>query len=152
MKTIWLTGNDEEKLISIGEIVGEDLIKRDQNIELIVQSEVREILGRGLKDTPEDKSTFADRLGFVGNLLTRNGAFAIIVSKDSSPSDRKKVEETYGNFIDINVANTETEKDCAKRIIDTLINQKLISEQCQEIYSEEEEEEIRKRLEDLGYV
>ncbi len=152
MKTIWLTGNDEEKLISVGEIVGEDLIKRDQNIELIVQSEVKEILGRGLKDTPEDKSTFADRLGFVGNLLHRNKAFAIIVSKDDSPSDRKKVEEIYGNFIDINVKDNETEKDCAKKIIYLLVSQGLISEQCQEIYSEEEEEEIRKRLEDLGYV
>ena len=91
MKTIWLTGNDEEKLISVGEIVGEELIKRDQNIELIVQSEVKEILGRGLQDTPEDKSTFADRLGFVGNLLHRNRAFAIIVSKDDSQRKRKKV-------------------------------------------------------------
>ena len=99
MKTIWFLGNNEQVLISIAELVGEGLIMRDQNVELIVQSEVKDILGFGLKDSQEDKDTFTDRLGFIGNLLHRNGAFALIVSNDASTEARKAVKENYKNYI-----------------------------------------------------
>ncbi len=151
MKTIWLTGKDEEKLISIGEVIGEELINRDQNVELIVQSEIQEILGRGLKDSPEDNATFADRLGFLGNLLNRNNIFAIVVSNIGSTEDRKKVKEVYGNLLEFNEDSGDI-KSNVKKVIDALIKENLISEDCQSVYSEDEEEEIRKRLEDLGYV
>ena len=162
MKTIWFCGDNEEKLISIAEIVGEGLIMRDKNVEIIVQSEIREILGRGLKDTKEDKATFTNRLGFLGNLLHRNNIFAIIVS-DAESNDRKNVKENYNNYLQINLGNSDLlcdltldvnddPKTNAKKIIDYLVKQNLIPENAQEVYSEDEEEEIRKRLEDLGYV
>jgi adenylylsulfate kinase-like enzyme len=150
MRSIWLTGSDEDKLISTGEFIGEELINRNQSIELIVQSEVREILGRGLKDSPEDKATFTDRLGFLGNMLNRNNIFTIIISMESSDADKNKVKESYGNYLEFKVSKDP--KEAAKEVITKLISEKLIPEQCQEVYSEEEEEEIRKRLEDLGYV
>ncbi len=151
MKTIWLVGNDEEKLISIGECIGEALINKNQNIELIVQSEVKELLGRGLGDTPEDRATFTDRLGFLSNLLHRNNIFAVIVSMESSEADRNKVKEVYGNYIEVQVKN-EDPKDVVTSVINMLVKENIIPEQCEVVYSEEEEEEIRKRLEDLGYV
>ena len=164
MKTIWFCGNEEEKLTTIAEFVGEELINRDKNVELIVASEVREILGRGLKDTPEDKATFTDRLGFLGNLLHRNGIFAIIISPNASVENRKSVKQNYANHVQINIGDfkdllcdldlslKDNPKENAKKIIEYLIFEKIIPEQAQEVYSEEEEEEIRKRLEDLGYV
>ena len=36
--------------------------------------------------------------------------------------------------------------------MDYLINQKIVPEAAQQVYSKEEEEEIRRRLEELGYV
>ena len=163
MKTIWFCGNDENTLTSIAEFAGEELINKDKYVELIVESEVREILGRGLKDTPEDKATFTDRLGFLGDLLHRNNIFAFIISKDALLNDRKAVKETYKNYLQVNLGNKDSLCDLtldakddmkinAKKIIDCLIKERLISEQAQEVYSSEEEEEIRKRLEDLGYV
>lgn len=163
MRTIWFYSKDknENMLTSIAEIVGEELIKRDQNVELVVESEVKEILGKGLKDTEEDKSTFTDRLGFLGDLLHRNNIFALIVSCSATLEDRKKVKEDYGNFIqacpqkDDPLTNIVLDsKDSAKKVIDYLIDQKLISQEADgcNVYSEEEEQEIRKRLEDLGYV
>ena len=168
MKTIWFCSEDknEETLTSVAEIVGEELIKREQNVELIVQSEVKEILGKGLKDTPEDKSIFTDRLGFLGDLLHRNNVFALIVSTNATQEDRKKIKEEYGNYIGIEThchaslladiildSKSDSTKN-AKKIIDYLINQKLIQNEADgfNVYSEEEEQEIRKRLEDLGYV
>ena len=178
MKTIWFCSEDknEETLTSVAEIVGEELIKREQNVELIVQSEVKEILGKGLKDTPEDKSIFTDRLGFLGDLLHRNNVFALIVSTNATQEDRKKIKEEYGNYIGIEThglpeagppladnvslladiildSKSDSTKN-AKKVIDYLINQKLIPDETDgfNVYSEEEEQEIRKRLEDLGYV
>jgi len=168
MKTIWFCSEDKNEvaLTSIAELVGEELIKREQNVELIVQSEVQEILGKGLKDTPEDKSTFTDRLGFLGQLLHRNNVFALIVSINTTQEDRKKIKEEYGNYIGIEThgnaslladiildSKSDSTKN-AKKIIDYLINQKLIQNEADgfNVYSEEEEQEIRKRLEDLGYV
>jgi hypothetical protein len=164
MKTIWFCGNEEEKLTTTAEFVGEELINRDKCVELIVESEVREILGRGLKDTPEDKATFTDRLGFLGNLLYRNGIFALIISPNASVEDRKIVKQNYANYVQINIGDfkdllcdldlslKDIPKENAKKIIEYLIFEKIIPEQCQTVYSEDEEEEIRKRLEDLGYV
>lgn len=163
MKTIWFCGNDENTLTSIAEIVGEELINRDKYVELIVHSEIQEILGRGLKDSQEDKSTFTDRLGFLGNLLHRNNIFGLIISKDASLNDRKLVKETYGNYLQVcldcsddltNVCLNKKEdpKSNAKKTIDYLIKENIIPEQCQTIYSKDEEEEIRRRLEELGYV
>ena len=163
MKTIWFCGDNEETLTTIAEIVGEELINREQCVELIVHSEVSEILGRGLKDTEEDKSTFTQRLGFLGNLLHRNNAFALIISKDAFLNDRKVIKETYGNYLQVTIGNKDSlcnlalevkddSKINAKKIIDHLIKEQIIPEECQSIYSKEEEEEIRRRLEELGYV
>ena len=170
MKTIWFYGNDEKKLTSIAEMVGEELINRGEFVELIVHKEVREILGRGLKDSKEDKSTFTDRLGFIGNLLHRNDIFALIISSDASVEDRKLVKENYRNFIQVQTCRSESlqtnrdpltdilldnqpdPKTNAKKVIECLTKERLIPEDSQQVYSEDEEEEIRKRLEDLGYV
>ena len=170
MKTIWFCGNDEENLTTIAEIVGEELINREQLVELIVHNEVKEIFGKGLKDTNEDKSTFIDRLGFLGNLLHRNNIFALIVSCDADLKDRKLIKENYKNFIqvetchgtslqtnrdsltDILLDNQKDPKFNANKVVEYLVNQKIITEKSQEVYSKEEEEEIRRRLEELGYV
>ena len=163
MKTIWFCGNEEERLTTIAEFVGEELINRYKNVELILESEIREILGRGLKDTPEDRSTFTDRLGFLGNLLHRNDVFTLIVSKDASLNDRKALKENYKNYLQVNLEskdplcdlNLDIKDDLktnAKKIVACLIKEGIIPEDSQQVYSNEEEEEIRRRLEDLGYV
>ncbi len=166
MKTIWFYGKnkeDEEILTSLAEIIGEALINRNKSVEIIVQSEIQEILGRGLKDTDEDRSTFADRLGFLGNLLHRNNIFALIISCNAPVNDRKLVKENHGNYLQVSLDSGDSLTDIlldkkndltvsAKEILEYLINKGLVPEQSQTIYSEDEEEEIRKRLEDLGYV
>lgn len=165
MKTIWFCGKDEERLTTIAEEVGIELVTRDQKAEIIVYSEVKEILGRGLKDDSEENAAFTDRLGFLGHLLHRNDAFALIVSTKSSIEDRKKVKEEYKNYIqvsigekdnltDIPVSDTDDVKSSVKQIVKFLIDKKLILEEQSgaTIYSKDEEEEIRRRLEELGYV
>ena len=164
MKTIWFCGEDEKMLTTIAEYVGEELVNRNQCVELIVHSEVGEILGRGLKDTPEDKTTFVDRLGFLGHLLHRNNIFTLVVSQNASVEDRKKVKEEYKNYLQINIgafkdllcdldlSPKDKPKDNAKKIVEYLMLENILPDQIKEVYSKDEEEEIRRRLEDLGYV
>ena len=164
MKTIWFCGKDEKELTSIAEIIGEELINKDQFVEIIVQGEVEEILGRGLGNSQEDRATFADRLGFLGNLLHRNDVFALIVSNNATVEDRKLIKQNYGDYIQINIGDFKDllcdldlspkndVKENAKKVIEYLILEKVIPEKSQGAYSKEEEEEIRRRLEELGYV
>lgn len=165
MKTIWFCGEDENVLTSIAECVGEELINRDQNVEIIVHSEVEDILGSELKDMKDGKSIFTDRIAYLGHLLHRNGTFALIISRDSSVEDRKKAKENFGNYIQINIGNfkdllcdldlssKEGIRANAKKIIEYLVIEKIIpNNHGVSVYSKEEEEEIRRRLEDLGYV
>ena len=169
MKTIWFIGNDEKTLTTIAELVGEGLITRNQFAEIIEHSEIEEILGRGLKDLKEDKATFTDRLGFLGHLLHKNNIFALVVSNKASLEDRKAVKDSYKNYLQVEacygkpfkekdplsdlVLDIEDDpKTGAKTIIKYLTTQNLIPEHAQEVYSKEEEEEIRRRLEELGYV
>lgn len=163
MKTIWFCGNDEKRLTTIAELVGEGLITRNHCAEIIVHSEIREVLGRGLKDTQEDKATFTDRLGFLGHLLHRNNVFALVVSSNASLEERKIVKDSYKNYIQVNMdskdeltnielISKEDQNANTRTIVKFLIDQKLIPEHAEEVYSKEEEEEIRRRLEELGYV
>lgn len=165
MRTIWLVGNDENKLTSISEIVGEELINRDQFVELIVHGEVKEMLGKGLTVSHTDRSVFADRLGFLGNLLHRNNIFALVISNEATLENRKEIKKIYGNYLqvsldnkdeltDIEIKSKDNDKLNAKIILDYLIKEKLIPEKSSgvNIYSKDEEEEIRRRLEELGYV
>ena len=163
MKTLWFCGNNEKDLTTIAEMVGEGLITRNKSAEIIVHSEVNEILGRGLKDSKEDKATFADRLGFLGQLLHRNNVFALIVAPEALLSDRKIVRNNYKHYIQINLdskdeltnielKSSQNYTENAKVIIRYLISEKLIPNHAEEVYSKEEEEEIRRRLEELGYV
>ena len=163
MKTIWFCGKDEKILTSIAECVGEELISRDCNVEVIVKSEIEDILGNGHIQNKEEFSAFADRLGFIGKLLNRNNIFALVVFCDIPLEDRKIVKENHKHYIQINLGDKDQQTDIvldknldpkqnAKIIVDYLVNLKLIQERSQSVYSKEEEEEIRKRLEDLGYV
>ena len=163
MKTLWFCGNKEKDLTTIAEMVGEGLITRNKSAEIIVHSEVNEILGRGLKDSKEDKTTFADRLGFLGHLLHRNDIFALIVTPETLLSDRKTVRDNYKHYIQVNLnsndeltnielKSSQSHTENAKTVIRYLISEKLIPEHAEEVYSKEEEEEIRRRLEELGYV
>ena len=65
------------------------------------------------------------------------------------------LQVNYGDkdsLCDLTLDVTSDFKSNAKKIIECLIKEKFIPEQAQEVYSKEEEEEIRRRLEDLGYV
>ena len=80
--------------------------------------------------------------GYVSKLLSRNGVIVLVTSPDLQPE---------GETLDAAVDPSDTPDFAAEKILETLSEQGLLSSR-DESYTAEEEEEIRKRLSDLGYI
>ncbi len=80
--------------------------------------------------------------GFVCRLLVRNGVFVIVVSDEVKPDCECR---------EIELDKNDTADFAAEKILDTLAHENLVSLETHD-YSADEEEEIRRRLADLGYI
>lgn len=198
--TIWFTGLSGAGKSTIAEILDPKLREIGMKVESLDGDVIRTNLSKGLGFSKEDRDLNVLRVGFVCDLLTRNGV--VVIASLISPYEeiRQKNRALIGNYIEVHVATPIDE--CANRdpkglykkayageikgftgiddpyedpvnpeiVLDTLNN---TPEQCADIvikymiekgylpsgersedsvYSEEEEAEVKKRLEDLGYI
>src|SRR3712207_1036647 len=77
--TLWFTGLSGAGKTTVGEIVEKELKERGLRVEVLDGDIVRTNLSKGLGFSREDRNINVLRIGFVANLLTRNGV-AVIVS------------------------------------------------------------------------
>lgn len=84
----------------------------------------------------------AKRVAYVCGLLSRNGVFVIVTTPGEKPD---------GERLSVEINEHDTPDFAAEKIIDELAERGML---CQDAvqYTPEEEELIRKRLADLGYV
>lgn len=82
------------------------------------------------------------RAGFVCALLSRNDVFVIVTAPGARPE---------GVSLDVEINEHDTPDFAAEKIIDELSERGLLRVDAVQ-YTPEEEELIRKRLADLGYV
>ena len=75
--TLWFTGLSGSGKSTLAEAVAEELKRREMNVEVLDGDVVRTNLSKGLGFSKEDRDINIRRIGFVCNLLTRNGAVAI---------------------------------------------------------------------------
>ncbi len=105
---LWFTGLPSAGKSTIAEIVLAELKKRNVKIELFDGDVVRTHLSKGLGFSKEDRDTNIRRIGFVCNLLTRNGvnsiAAAISPYRNIRDENRKMIADDGGNFIEIYVS------------------------------------------------
>ena len=71
--TLWFTGYLGAGKTTISEIVEHELRNRFRKIEVLDGDIVRTNLSKGLGFSREDRDTNVLRIGFVADLLTRNG-------------------------------------------------------------------------------
>lgn len=198
--TLWLTGLSGAGKSTIADILDPKLREIGMKVESLDGDVIRTNLGKGLGFSKEDRDLNVLRVGFVCDLLTRNGVVVIASLISPYAEIRQKNRELIGDFIEVFVSTPIEE--CAKRdpkglykkayageikgftgiddpyeapttaeiVLDT---QKNTAEECADIvikymiekgylpsgeraedsvYSEEEEAEVKKRLEDLGYI
>jgi adenylylsulfate kinase len=103
--TLWFTGLSGAGKTTISEIVEKELRERFGQVEVLDGDIVRTNLSKGLGFSREDRNTNILRIGFVANLLTRNGV-AVIVSaispyKEARDQVRRRIIDFVEVFVDV---------------------------------------------------
>jgi adenylylsulfate kinase len=100
---IWLTGLSGAGKTTIASSVAQELQKRGCRVELLDGDVVRTHLSQGLGFSKEDRDINVRRIGFVADLLSRNGIIAIASAISPYRSIRDHLKQTTTNFIEVYV-------------------------------------------------
>src|SRR5215207_5962678 len=100
--TLWFTGLSVAGKTTIEEIVERELRNRLGTVEVLDGDIVRTNLSKGLGFSREDRDTNVLRIGFVANLLTRNGVAVIVSAISPYEKVRDQVRRDIGDdFVEI---------------------------------------------------
>jgi adenylylsulfate kinase len=100
--TLWFTGLSGAGKTTIGEIVEKELRERFGKIEVLDGDIVRTNLSKGLGFSREDRDTNILRIGFVAELLTRNGVGVIVSAISPFKEARDQVRRSIGEgFVEV---------------------------------------------------
>ena len=103
--TLWFTGLSGAGKTTVAEIVEKELKERGLKVEVLDGDIVRTNLSKGLGFSREDRNVNVLRIGFVANLLTRNGV-AVLVSaispyKEARDQVRRRIIDFIEVFVDV---------------------------------------------------
>ncbi len=101
--TLWFTGLPCSGKSTVSELVLERLRRAAAKVELLDGDTVRQGLSRGLGFSRQDRDENIRRIGFVCNLLTRNGVIAIAAAVSPYRAVRDEVRTLIGSFVEIYV-------------------------------------------------
>jgi adenylylsulfate kinase len=102
--TLWFTGLSRAGKTTISEIVEKELRERFGKVEVLDGDIVRTNLSKGLRFSREDRDTNVLRIGFVAELLTRNGVGVIVSAISPFKEAREEVRRNIGEgFIEVYV-------------------------------------------------
>jgi adenylylsulfate kinase len=100
--TLWFTGLSGAGKTTIADIVERELRQRHGKIEVLDGDIVRTNLSKGLGFSREDRDTNVLRIGFVAELLTRNGVGVIVSAISPFKEVRDAVRRSIGEgFVEI---------------------------------------------------
>ena len=100
--TLWFTGLSGAGKTTISEIVEHELRGRFGQVEVLDGDIVRTNLSKGLSFSKEDRDTNILRIGFVADLLTRNGVGVIVSAISPFKEARDQVRRSIGeDFIEV---------------------------------------------------
>ncbi|MGD8414402.1 MAG: adenylyl-sulfate kinase [Candidatus Latescibacterota bacterium] len=196
--TLWLTGLPCSGKSTLAKSVEGVLLERGLPVEVFDGDDIRTNLTKGLGFSKEDRDTNIRRVGYVCNLLTRNGVISIAAVISPYQNVRDEVRNTIGRFAEVFVdapleelinrdvkgmykkalageiknftgiddpyeppekpeVHVHTDRETVEESTDKIIKTLEILGHIPAIdggtnYSEEEEEVIKNRLKDLGYI
>ena len=99
--TLWFTGLSGAGKTTIAEIVEHELRERERRVEVLDGDIVRTNLSKGLTFTREDRNINVLRIGFVANLLTRNGVGVIVSAISPFKEARDQVRRRIVDFVEV---------------------------------------------------
>jgi len=100
---IWLTGLSGAGKSTIAERLVADLREQGAKVELLDGDIVRTNLSQGLGYSREDRDTNIRRIGFVAELLARNGVIVIVAAISPYRAVRDEVKRKIGRFVEVHV-------------------------------------------------
>lgn len=100
---LWLTGLSGAGKSTIARGLECELKKRGCLVEVLDGDAIRKNLSKGLGFSREDRDTNIRRIGFVANLLSRNGVVTIVAAISPYRVVRDELRITTENFIEIYV-------------------------------------------------
>lgn len=106
---VWFTGLSGAGKSTIAEMLYHELRARNMKVEILDGDVVRQILSKGLGFSKEDRDTNILRIGFVAQLLTRNGIATICCPISPYRATRNTVREMIGDFVEVYVHATVEE-------------------------------------------
>jgi adenylylsulfate kinase len=101
--TIWLTGLSGAGKTTIAQALAETLRSRGLPVEVLDGDVVRQYLSKGLGFSKEDRDENIRRIGFVAQLLTRNGVYTIVSAISPYRAVRREVRSMIGRFVEVYV-------------------------------------------------
>jgi ATP sulfurylase/adenylyl-sulfate kinase len=101
--TVWLTGLSGAGKSTIARRLVDDLRAGGRGVEILDGDVIRTNLSKGLGFSKEDRDTNIRRIGFVADLLTRNGVIAVIAAISPYRAVRDELRATIGDFIEVHV-------------------------------------------------
>jgi adenylylsulfate kinase len=101
--TVWFTGLSGAGKTTISRLVCEELRNRRMSVEVLDGDLVRQNLSAGLGYSKADRDTNIRRIGFVCNLLSRNGVVAIaaVISPYREARNAVRASQECGRFIEV---------------------------------------------------
>lgn len=107
--TLWLTGMSGTGKSTTAAYIAARLRQVGRHVEILDEGELGEALWAGLGDAKEDRTTVVRRLGFVANLLTRNGVAALVACVSPYKTGREENRRAIGRYVEVYV-DCPTEK------------------------------------------
>lgn len=107
--TVWFTGLSGSGKSTIAEMLFHEFEARGLKTEILDGDVVRTNLSKGLGFSKEDRDTNIMRIGFVANLLTRNGVATICCPISPYKETRDANRALIGTFVEVYVHATVDE-------------------------------------------
>ena len=101
--TVWLTGMSGAGKSTISDELMARFRSGGARVELLDGDIVRTNLSQGLGFSREDRDTNVRRIGFVAELLSRNGVIVVVAAISPYRATRDEVRSRIANFVEVHV-------------------------------------------------
>ena len=102
--TLWFTGLSGSGKSTLAQYLTPKLKELGKKVEVLDGDEVRENLSKGLGFSKEDRDTNIRRIGYVANLLARNGAVSITAAISPYREVRRECRnQAQADFVEVYV-------------------------------------------------
>jgi adenylylsulfate kinase len=99
--TVWFTGLSGAGKTTITRAVEQKLREAGHKIEILDGDIIRENLTKGLGFSKADRDENIRRIGFVAQLLTRNGVIVLVSAISPYRTVRDEVRQKIGSFVEV---------------------------------------------------